>query len=55
VLPEVPVHPLMVQLGTEQGLANGRFKIDFVPLAALAGKREEVIKFVNEIKFDAER
>jgi len=55
VLPEVPAHPLMVQLGAEQGLVNGRFKMDFVPLPAMAGKREEVIKFVGEIKFDAER
>ncbi len=55
VLPDVPAHPLMVQLGAEQGLVNGRFKMDFVPLPAMAGKREDVIKFVNEIKFDAER
>lgn len=52
---DVPVHPLMVKLGAEQGLVAGRFKMDFVPLAQLAGKREEVIKYVNEIHFDAER
>lgn len=55
VLPSVPAHALMVKLGGEQGLVDGRFKMDFVPLPAMAGKREEVIKFVNEIKFDAER
>lgn len=52
---DVPAHPLMVKLGAEQGLVNGRFKMDFVPLAQMAGKREEVIKLVNEIRFDAER
>jgi iron(III) transport system substrate-binding protein len=52
---DVPVDPLMVKLGAEQGLVDGRFKMDFVPLSSLAGKREEVIKLVNEIRFDAER
>ena len=52
---EVPVHPLMVKLGAEQGLVEGRFKIDFVPLSAIAGKREEAIKYVDEIRFNAER
>jgi iron(III) transport system substrate-binding protein len=55
VLRDVPAHPLMVKLGAEQGLVDGRFKIDFVPLNQIAGKRDEVIKFVNEIRFDAER
>lgn len=55
VLPTVPAHPLMVKLGAEQGLVDGRFKMDFVPLPAMAGKREDVIRFVNEIRFDAER
>jgi iron(III) transport system substrate-binding protein len=55
VLPDVPVDPLMVKLGAEQGLVDGRFKIDFVPLSQMAGKREAVIKYVNEIRFDAER
>ena len=54
-LPSVPAHPLMVKLGAEQGLVDGRFKMDFVPLPAMAGKREDVIRFVNEIRFDAER
>lgn len=55
VNPEVPVHPLMVALGTEQGLVGGKFKMDFVPLEQMAGKREEAIKLVNELRFDAER
>lgn len=49
---DVPVHPLMVKLGAEQGLNEGRFKMDFIPLIAMIGKREEVLKMVNEIKFD---
>ncbi len=52
VLPDVPAHPLMVQLGAEQGLKDGRFKVDFVPLRLIAGKREEMIKLVNELRFD---
>ena len=55
VLPDVPPDPLMVKLGAEQGLAGGKFKIDFIPLDKMADKREAVIKFVNEIRFDAER
>ncbi len=55
VLPGVPAHPLMVKLGAEQGLTDGRFKVDFVPLAAIAGKREDVLKYINQIRFDAER
>ena len=54
VLRDVPAHPLMVKLGAEQGLVAGRFKIDFVPLMGLASKRDDVIKFVNAIGFDAE-
>ena len=52
---DVAAHPLMVKLGAEQGLVDGRFKMDFIPLSQMAGKREEVIKFINEIRFDAER
>jgi len=52
---DVPPDPQMVKLGAEQGLVDGRFKMDFVPLSSMAGKREEVIKYVNEIRFDAER
>jgi iron(III) transport system substrate-binding protein len=55
VLRDIAVHPLMVKLGAEQGLVDGKFKIDFVPLNQIAGKRDEVIKLVNEIHFDAER
>jgi iron(III) transport system substrate-binding protein len=52
---DVAAHPLMVKLGNEQGLVDGRFKMDFVPLASLAGRREDAIKIVNELRFDAER
>lgn len=52
VLRDVPAHPLMVKLGAEQGLKDGRFRMDFVPLAAMVGRREEVLRMVNEIKFD---
>ena len=55
VLPDVAAHPTMVKLGAEQGLVAGRFKVDFVPLEQIAGKRDEVIKFVSEIRFDADR
>ncbi|MFM9914887.1 MAG: extracellular solute-binding protein [Rhizobacter sp.] len=55
VLRDVSAHPLMVKLGEEQGLVDGRFKIDFVPLNRIAGRRDEVIKLVNELRFDAER
>jgi iron(III) transport system substrate-binding protein len=51
---DVAVHPLMVKLGAEQGLVDGRFKVDFVPLSSMAGKREEAIKLVNEIHFDTQ-
>jgi iron(III) transport system substrate-binding protein len=54
VLPDVPVNPEMVKLGAEQGLKDGRFKIDVVALPLLVSKREQVIKFVNEINFDGE-
>ncbi|WP_158288878.1 extracellular solute-binding protein [Rubrivivax albus] len=53
VLPDVPVHPQMVSLGAEQGLTDGRFKMDFVPLAALAGKREVAIRLVDSVGFDS--
>ena len=52
---DVAANPLMVKLGAEQGLVGGRFKMDFVPLSQIASKREEVIKLVNEVRFDAER
>ncbi|WP_158219746.1 extracellular solute-binding protein [Ideonella sp. A 288] len=50
---DVPVHPLMVKLGAEQGLVDGKFRMDFVPLVAMAGRRDQVIKLVNEIGFDS--
>jgi iron(III) transport system substrate-binding protein len=50
---DVPAHPLMKSLGREQGLVDGAFKIDFVPLDKMAGRREDAIRFVNEIHFDA--
>lgn len=49
---DVAAHPLMVRLGNEQGLSEGRFKMDFVPLLSLAGKREDAIRTVNEVHFD---
>lgn len=52
---DVPAHPLMVKLGGEQGLSEGRFKMDFVPLPSMAGRREDAVRLVNEIRFDAER
>jgi iron(III) transport system substrate-binding protein len=52
---DVAAHPLMVQLGQEQGLVDGRFKMDFVPLAKLADTREAVIRHLNATQFDAER
>jgi iron(III) transport system substrate-binding protein len=53
--PDVAVHPLLAQFGVEQGLKDGRFKLNFVPLAAMAAQREAVLKYVGDIKFDAER
>lgn len=53
--PDVAVHPLLAQFGIEQGLKDGRFKMDFVPLAAMAAQREPVLKYLGDIKFDAER
>lgn len=53
--PDVAVHPLLAQFGAEQGLKGGRFKLNFVPLAAVAAHREAVLKYVGDIKFDAER
>jgi len=53
--PDVGIHPLLTQLGAEQGLKGGRFKMKFVPLAAMAGQREAVLKHVADIGFDKER
>jgi iron(III) transport system substrate-binding protein len=49
---DVPPHPLMVKLGNEQGLKDGAFRIDFVPLVKIAGRRDDALKYVNEIAFD---
>lgn len=53
VLPSVSPHSSMVQMGADQGLKNGRFKINFVALEGMADKRPEVIKFVEQIKYDS--
>ena len=53
VLPSVAPHPSMVQMGADQGIKNGRFKINFVSLEGMADKRQEAIKFVEEIKYDS--
>ncbi|MBI5483167.1 MAG: extracellular solute-binding protein [Deltaproteobacteria bacterium] len=46
-------HPLTSKLGEGQKeVRNGVFKMDFVPLDAIVGKREEVIRYLNEIRFD---
>lgn len=52
VLPSVAVHPDMVKLGAEQGLKNGQFKVDAVPLVAIASQREQALRLVNTIGFD---
>jgi iron(III) transport system substrate-binding protein len=48
----VPPHASMVQMGADQGIKNGRFKINFVSLEGMADKRQEAIKFVEEIRYD---
>lgn len=53
--PDVGVHPLLSQLGAEQGVKGGRFKMNFVPLAPLAQQREAVLRFLADIGFDKER
>ncbi len=52
VLPGVPPHPAMVNMGAEQGLVGGRFKIHFVSLEDMADKRQDAIKFVEDIKYN---
>jgi hypothetical protein len=39
------------EAGTEQGLVDGRFKMDFVPLSSMAGSARGH-QLVNEIRFD---
>jgi iron(III) transport system substrate-binding protein len=52
VLPTVAPHSTMVQMGADQGIKNGRFKINFVSLEGMADKRQEAIKFVEQIHYD---
>ncbi len=53
VLPGVPPHTSMVKMGEEQGLTDGRFKINFVSLEGMADKRQEAIRFVEQIRYDS--
>lgn len=53
VLPSLPAHPSMVDVGATQGLKDGRFKIDLVSLATMAASREEAVRIVNEVGFDS--
>src|SRR5574340_142746 len=52
VLPSVPPHASMVKMGAEQGLKNGRFKVNHVSLEDMADKRQEALQFVEQIKYD---
>jgi len=52
VLPNVAPHSSMVQMGADQGVKNGRFKINFVSLEGMADKRPEVIKYIEQVKYD---
>ena len=53
VLPNLAPHASMVQMGADQGVKNGRFKINFVSLEGMADKRQQAIKFIEEIKYDS--
>jgi len=35
-----------------EGVKNGRFKINFVSLEGMADKRPEVIKYIEQVKYD---
>jgi ABC-type Fe3+ transport system substrate-binding protein len=52
VLPSVSPHASLVKMAADQGIKGGRIKINFVSLEGMADKRQEAIKFVEEIKFD---
>ncbi len=52
VLPNVAPHVSMVNMGADQGIKGGRPKINFVSLEGMADKRAEVVRFVEEIKYD---
>jgi iron(III) transport system substrate-binding protein len=46
-------HPITNTLGMEQeGIRNGEFKINFVPLSSIASTRESVVKAVVDSNFD---
>ena len=53
VLPGLAPHSSMVQMGADQGVKSGRFKINFVTLEGMADKRQEAIKFVEEIRYNS--
>lgn len=52
VLPNVPPHASMVSMGAEQGIKGGRPKINFVSLEGMADKRQEAIRYVEQIHYD---
>ena len=52
VLPGFPVHSSLAQAGAAQGLRDGKFKMDFVPLDKMAEARSAAIRIVNETGFD---
>jgi iron(III) transport system substrate-binding protein len=52
VLPGIAAHASMMTMGADQGLKNGRFKINFVSLDGMADKRPEVIRYVEQVKYD---
>lgn len=52
VLPNVAPHASMVQMGADQGLKDGRFKINFVSLEGMVEKRQQAIALVEQLKYD---
>lgn len=49
----IPLTDVNKQLGAEQKeVKNGRFKINYVPLATIEKNRAEIIKILDEIDFD---
>ena len=52
VLPGFPVHSSLAAAGAAQGLRDGKFKMDFVPLDKMAEARSAAIRIVNETGFD---
>jgi len=53
VLEGVAPHKTLVEMAKAQGIASGKPKVHYVPLDGLADKREEAIKFVESIGYDA--